>query len=475
MSIVRSLGAGSGLDSAALVQALVRAQREPVEKLLDQRAARVEARISGLGQFRAALDALNNALGQRVASGSLGPIATVSDPSILSFRTDPGVTLAPRSIRVLALAASQILSSAPVADPQAPIGEGSLTIRFGVVAGTGPAEGFTAGSLPDLQVAIGPDRVGLAGIRDAINDAAAQGSAPVRAELVADAGGTRLVLRGDPGAAIGFIVEATGDPALAAFQFAPGAAGLQRSAVSADAELMLDGLPVRRATNEIADLLPGARLTLLRAQPDAAVSVAADRLPSELAQVVRDMAGALNELVAIGRDLTRGAAGGGTAGALVADSTARRVVQGLAGLTTRPVVAGEGPTSLAAIGVTTSREGVISVNEAILAKAVADDPAAVERIIRALAEPAGFFSAGSPLRQLGSQLTTALQGRAGQPGALQRESQDIARQRLLLDQRMSRAETGLVRQFQQLDSRVGEFRSIEAALKLQIDLWRRER
>lgn len=475
MSIVRTLGAGSGLDSAALVKALVGAQREPVQQLLDQRAARVESRISALGQFRAALDALNNALGQRVSSGSVSPLPRVSDPSVLVLRPDPDVTLPQRSIRVLALAAPQVLSSAAVADPQAPMGEGALTLRFGQVAGAGAVDGFEASGLADLVVTIGPDRVGIAGIRDAINDAAAQEGAPVRAELVNDAGGTRLVLRGDPGLAGGFLVETSGDSALDAFAFSAGSSGLDRVSAATDAEIRLDGLLVRRATNEISDLLPGVRMTLLKAAPETVVNVEVSRSSAELSQVVRDIAGALNELVAIGRDLTRGAVGGGSAGALVADSTARRVVQGLSALTTRPLLADGGLTSLAALGVTTTREGSVTVNEAILARAVTDDPVAVERIVKALAAPAGFLTPGSPLRQMGAQLRDAVQGRIGQPGALQREAQEIARQRLLLDQRMSRTEAGLVRQFQLLDARVGESRSLEAALKLQIDLWRRER
>lgn len=475
MSIVRSLGAGSGLDSAALVQALVQAQREPIQKLLDQRAARVEARISGLGQFRAALDALNNALSQRVASGSLAPAPRVSDPSVLSLRLDPGVTLAARPIEVLSLANAQVLTSNTVADPSAPVGEGQLLIRFGRVPGQAEPEGFEAGSVPDLVVGIGPDRIGIAGIRDAINDAAAQAGAPLRAELVTDPAGTRLVLRGDAGAANGFLVEASGDAGLQAFAFTEGSSGLARSVAASDAELRLDGLTIRRNSNEIADLLPGVRLSLLRAAPGTVVTVQADRSTAELSQVVRDVAGALNEMIAIGRELTRTGVGGGSPGALVADSTARRVVQGLSSLTTRSLVSGAGPNSLAALGVTTTREGTLTVNEGVLAQAVTDHPAAVEAIIGALAAPAGLFTAGSPLRQMGQQLRDAVQGRLGQPGALQREAQDIARQRQQLDQRMARTEASLVRQFQLLDTRVGESRTIEAALKLQIDLWRRER
>lgn len=476
MTVLASLGAGSGLDTAALVKALVAATREPTQKLLDARAERAEARLSALGQFRQALDSLNGALAQRLAGGGLSPRPRVSAPDVLALAIDPGVTLAPRTLEVRALATAQSLASAAVADPDTVPVQGTLTIRFGTVAAGGPADGFEAGTLPDLLVAIGPERSGLAGLRDAINDAAAAAAAPITAELVADGAGTRLLLRGREGAASGFLVE-TADSDLRAFAHDSAGGGLVRGTAAADAELLLDGLTIRRASNEIADLLPGARLSLLRAAPGTPVTLSASRSAGDLAQTVRDVAAALSELVALGRDFTRGAREGVAAGVLVADAAARRAVASLAAVTTTSLVAPEGnaPTSLAGLGVTTARDGSIIVNEALLARAVADHPAAVEAILSKLGEAPSFTRAGGPLATIATRLREAAEGRLGQPTALQRELQEIARARAQLDQRVARTETALTRQFSLLDSRVGETRAIESALKLQIDLWRRTR
>ncbi|WP_448584922.1 flagellar filament capping protein FliD [Thermaurantiacus sp.] len=475
MDIFGALGVGSGLDTAKLVKDLVAAQRAPFEKRLEDRAARVEARISALGQFRTALDALNRALAQRIADGAVSAVATVSDPTILAVRLDPGVTLASQAIRVRALAAPQTLASAPVADPAAAVGQGTLTVRFGTVAGTGPATGFVAGSLPDLTVTVGPGNDSLTGLRDAFNDAAAQAGAPLQAQILTDSEGSRLVLRGAFGAASGFLVEASGDPGLEAYAFAVGSGGLSRTAVAADAEVVLDGVTLRRPTNSIADLVPGARLTLLRAAPDTPVLLSAERSAGEMAGVVRDLAVALSELLGIGRELTRGGSAGENPGALAANATARGVLAGLGTLTTRPLIPAEGsaPRTLAELGLTTTREGALRVNEARLGAAVRDHPAAVERLIRALVEPASLTSPGGPLRQLATQLAEAVSGRLGAPTALARERQDIARERLLLEERMTRLAQSLTRQFQLVDLRVGQAREIGSALKLQIDLWRR--
>ncbi|WP_194744137.1 flagellar filament capping protein FliD [Thermaurantiacus tibetensis] len=477
MNILGSLGAGSGIDMATLVRDLVRAQREPQAALLQRRQERVEARISALGQFRSALDALNTALVQRVQAGSVSAVPRVSDPTVMSLRVAPGTTLAPQTVEVRAVAAAQVLASASRADPAAPVGQGTLTFRFGTVDGTGPATGFTPSATPDLVVTIGPADDSLTGLRDAINAAARAANAPVTASILTDVDGSRLVLRGTTGLASGFLVEASGDPALEAFAFTVGGGDLARNARAADAELVVDGVTLRRPSNQVSDLLDGATLSLLRAAPGAPVTVSAERSASELAAVVRDFAGALSELLGIGRELSRGETATASAGALVADSTTRRVLQSLTGLTTRPLVTpdGDAPTRLAELGLRLTREGTVQVDEARLQRMVADHPAAVERMVRALADQGSLLTPGGPLRQLGVQLAVAVNGRPGQPTALAREAQAIARARAELDSRMERLEAALTRQFAGVDTAVGRTRATQTFLQQQIDLWRANR
>jgi flagellar hook-associated protein 2 len=474
MDIFGTLGVGSGLDTRTLVRDLVAAERAPATQVLDQRQARVEARISALGQFRSALSALTSALAQRINAGSVSAQPRVSDPSVLSLSVAPGQTLAAQSVRVDALATAQTLTAAPVADAGATIGTGTITIRFGTVAGTTEPTGFAAGSVPDLVVAIGPGQASLTGIRDAIASAAVSAGAPLSASIATDPAGARLVLRGATGEGAGFTVETSGDAALEAFRFAPGgASGLTRAVAAADARVTVDGVTLRRTSNSIADALPGARLTLLKAAPGEPVTISAARDPQELASVVRDVAGALDELAAIGRDLSRRGSATAPAGALVADSTTRRVLQSLGGLVTRPLLDGpEGTaTRLSDIGVTLTREGGIRVDEARLARAAEDSPGAIEAIVRALGEPRGILSPGGPLARMEAELSQAVNGRFGQPSALAREADAIARERAALDQRIARFEEQTRRQFQALDTAVGRTRDLERFLRTQIDIW----
>ncbi len=475
-NLIASLNAGSGLDTRGIVNELVDAQRAPRLKLLDARQARVEARLSAAGQFRAALDALVGALDRRLASGALSGIPRISDPTVLSISLAPGATLPRQSIEVRALARPQTLAGAPVTDPASPLGAGTLTIRFGTVAGETAATGFTPGLRPDLVVDIDAADSSLDAIRRAINDAAARGDAPVQAQIVSDAGGARLLLRGGFGAGNGFVVEVSGDPGFDSLAFGPAVSGgLARTQAAGDAVLALDGLELRRPGNSIADLLPGARLSLARAAPGTPVLVEAARDPAELAQSVRDIAGALNELQALGRELSAADPASGSAAALAADGATRRVLQALGALTGQALLAPDGaaPTRLADLGLTRDRAGQFIVDEGRLARAVEQAPARVEAMLAALNGAGGPGRAAGPLRALAGSFRLAVQGRPGEPSALTREAQAIARERSQLEARTDRSREALTRQFALLDRAVGQSRALQAYLDQQIALWTR--
>lgn len=472
-NIVNSLNAGSGIDLKALTDSLVAAERDPRVERLDERQARVDARISALGQLRSGLDGVINALDSRIRSGVLSGIPSVSDPSVLGFTVTPGATVRRQQIEVRALAQAQTLSSAVITDAAAPVGQGTLTIRFGNVAGTGAATGFTPGTAANLVVEVGPDRDSLTGLRDAINDAAAAAGAQIEARIVSDSAGARLQVRGASGEAAGFVIEASGSPLLNRFAFAVGGmGGMERNQAAADARVALDGLELRRASNRITDLVPGATLTLTKAAPGQPVAIEAQRDARELGQAVRDLAQTFNELRAFGRELSASGIGGASAGALASDNTTRRVLQRLGGLSSEPLIPANGtaPTRLADIGLSVDRTGTFIVDEARLSRATSEQPAAVEAIITALTARGSATRPAGPLRQMAEQFRS-LEGRPGAPSALQREARAIAADRALLEARMERLRESYTRQFAELDRAVGQSRQLRTYLQQQIDLW----
>lgn len=473
-NILTTLSAGSGIDVKALTEQLVAAEREPRVELLDSRQEKVDARISALGQFRSALDALVTALGTRVSSGALSGIPAVSDSSVLTMTVDVGKVVPRQQLEVRSLARGQTLASAAVADTSAAVGLGTLTFRFGAVAGTDEATGFAASATADLVVTVAEGDNSLTGLRDAINNAAAVAGAPVQAQIVSDANGSRLMLRGAMGEVSGFTVEAAGDAGLQAFAFGEGVTGgLSRTQTANDAIVAIDGVELRRTTNAISDLIPGARLALAKAAPGQIITIEAVRNVTQLSQAVRDVGGALSELAAVARELSNSNTTSGSVGALASDGATRRALQKLGTLNTQQLIApnGNAPTRLMDIGITIDRYGKLTTDETRLAKAVADYPASVEALITALNAPATFTTAAGPLPQLAASIKLAAEGTSSQPTAMSREAAAIAKERKLLDTRMERLTETYTRQFSALDIAVGKSRSMQDFLKQQIDIW----
>src|SRR3546814_12761664 len=68
---------------------------------------------------------------------------------------------------------------------------------------------------------------------------------------------------------------------------------------------------------------------------------------------------------------------GAVAGPLAGDSTMRDLKRMLGGLTSKTLLAGDGPKSLAEIGIKTNRDGTLSIDDARLSAAVVQHPGRV--------------------------------------------------------------------------------------------------
>ncbi|HMO69599.1 MAG TPA: flagellar filament capping protein FliD, partial [Novosphingobium sp.] len=192
-----------------------------------------------------------------------------------------------------ALARNQVLASPAFAATTTPVGSGTLTLRFGTVAGTG----FTpdAARAPvDIAIASGAT---LADVASAINAA----NAGVSAYVAQTTTGARLVLKGQEGAANGFVLEASetpGEEGLAdlAWTHAGDASRLQSAAT--DAEFRLDGLPMTAPGNTIGNLIPGLRLQLTGTNTGAPTQLSFASPGDAISATMQDLTAALNEIAA---------------------------------------------------------------------------------------------------------------------------------------------------------------------------------
>jgi flagellar hook-associated protein 2 len=365
-SIGFQLGIGSGLDIKSLVDGLSNAQRAPKQALLERREALNSVRISTLAEVSGAIDDFASALSSLISGGSLSAQPTVSEPGLVAAKALPGARLGglASELEVLQLAKAQTLESTRLAARTDPIGQGTLTLT--TAAG-------------NLDIVIDASNDSLDGLAAAIN----AGNRGVTASIITDAGGARLVLKGATGAAAAYTLSVPDGTStgLERFAFGPAATGGMTQAQAAqDAIVRVDGVEVSRTTNSFTDLIPGVQIDLKKAVPGTIVSLGSSRPKAEIEQGIGDFVSAFNQVMKLIRDATRpgiGADGGPLQGD-VGVRTLQRQLGALAGQML--TVAGEGPHSLAEIGVRTNRDGTLALDKFRLQAALTSHPDAVEAL-----------------------------------------------------------------------------------------------
>lgn len=466
-SIAVTLGAGSGIDTKALVSSLIDAQFAAKTQALTARKDTLTAQISALSQLRSGLTGFSTALTSLVAGGSLSTQPVASDTSVLGVALLPGanITGLNANVEVRQLASSQVAASGLVADKTAAFGKGTLTITLGAATydGNNVPTGFTpkAGATP-VAIAIGDGQNSLEGIAAAINTA----NAGVTAQIVSDSNGARLVLKGATGVEQGFaidVAEDAGAPGLAALAFNTGAQGLSLTRAAADARVAVDGVEVRRSGNSIADLIPGVRLDLVKAAIGQPVTIGTSAPTTALSQAMTDIVDTYNELITIAKTETNQ-----TSGVLRGDTGARELMRQLGALTGRSLdpnaVAGQ-PNSLGEIGVQTNRDGTLTLDKAALQTALTRSGPAVEKMIT--------VGLGTALRQISLALTAPSGPLTASQTGYNRLQASLAREAEKIELDTENLRLRLTRQFAGMDARVSAYKATQSFLDQQIKSWTR--
>src|SRR6478736_6590013 len=132
-SIAVTLGAGSGIDTKALVSSLVDAQFGAKTQALTTRKETLTAQISALSQLRSGLTGFSTALTSLISGGTLSTQPVSADTSVMNVALLPGANIAglSASLEVKKLANAQVITTGTPVDKTAPVGKGTLTITLG--------------------------------------------------------------------------------------------------------------------------------------------------------------------------------------------------------------------------------------------------------------------------------------------------------------------------------------------------------
>jgi flagellar hook-associated protein 2 len=450
--MIRSPGISSGLDVNGIVQQLVAAERAPAAQRIQRQDTRLATQISALGALRGSLSNLQSTV-DPLKSERAFQVRTTSttDEKILTGSAVSTAAAGSFEIEVVQLASAQKIAANPIAGGSATaVGTGTLTLTVGSNS---------------FDVLIDGTRNTLADIRDTINDAT--NNRGVRATIVNTVDGARLVLTAaNSGAANGLrVTQSGGDGGLAVLAYDPpgSVANYTELDPARDALVRVEGFDVTSATNTISNAIDGVTITAVKAAPGETqvLTIANDTKAAtdRIKKFVTDFNSTANTLASLRRfnPTTR------EAGPLIGDALLRGVEADIRRQIAAPATSAAPPyTTLASIGITTTKEGTLQIDETRLNAAVSADFDAIGRL---------FGSADGVGARLDAALDKVLQADAqlaNRTTNMQTQRRVLDNDRAALDRRMEAVEARYRAQFTALDTALAGLQSTSSFLTQQL-------
>ncbi len=472
-NLANALGAGSGVDTTALVQSLVEAQFANKNAQLTKKSETLTAQISAVSELKSGISSFASALSTLAETGGLSTQLSSSGAAVkVSVATGSKVASLNASVSVARLATPQVAVTKDTFATTGSIGTGTLQLKLGSVGadGTFAANGTT---IPPITITAS-DAASLQGVADKITAA----KAGVTASVVTDANGQRLVLRSTEGANQAFTLTATP---------ASGSAvpGLERLNVDFDTDnggadvvtragnavFSIDGVPMVSASNKVTGA-PGVNLELKAVTTDGPVTLSSSKPTEALTEAVNNVVAAYNEMLASVNKATDAITGD-----LRADPAAQSLKRSLQKLSIADLTGAKdgSPTTLASIGIATNNDGTLRVDKDMLTRALATNPDAVE----------AMFAAGTGTdKTTGTSLPAALNRIAANAksttlglGASDKryaEAQTVlAKEQAKVAEQTETTSTRMTQQFAASEARVAAYKAQQTFMENQIKMWTR--
>jgi flagellar hook-associated protein 2 len=360
-------GLASGLDTQAIISALVAVEQRPIYKL-EQTKSDLTKQKSLFGDLNELLDKLVDAAKDlKTTSSFLQMKATSSNEEILTASASSTATPGTYGVTVEALAKGQI-NSAGYSSSSDPIANASSTVSFQLDVG---GSSYFISSDANLDA-----------IANAINNENSINSTGVRAEVV-DTGSSvaaeryQLVVRS----------EEPGEDSAFTLTYDDGGTGFQdlitdlNTDVQAatNSEIKVNGLTIYRPTNTIADLFGGITLDLQSAEPGTEVSITVSTDGEETSKKVKDVIDSYNAIVDFFETQNAIDDEGQSSSPLFGDTTIRSIRSNL-----RNIVGGSVPTTgneayqlLSQIGIESDTKGRLEFNQSKFEESLSSDETAV--------------------------------------------------------------------------------------------------
>ena len=186
-------------------------------------------------------------------------------------------------------------------------------------------------------------------------------------------GALSLILKSDSGTANAFSLSSSGNLSMFNTDGITSSGPIKRSVTATDAVFTVDGLSITRATNTITDVFSGHSLELKKVS-SSAISITSSVSNTNAYDRMKSFIDSLNSVKSFLTVETKRGINGAEDGSLVGDVTARQILNEISSLTTEPI---KGFSSsdfyLANLGVSTERDGTLSLDKTKFETAIAAD------------------------------------------------------------------------------------------------------
>ncbi|MCU7645163.1 flagellar filament capping protein FliD [Pseudomonas piscis] len=261
--ILPGTGLGSGLDTGAIVKALVAADKAAKQGQIDRATETNSASISGIGTLQSLLSSFQSTLSVAGLGSSVNPsftayTATTTDAKFVTATAGNDAVKGTYKVTVSELATSSKVASAAFA------GGASSAIPSGTLNITQNGTSY--------PITIGPNAT-LQSVRDAINNDTNAKAASINANIITDSFGSRLVIgSGKTGAGSDISVSGIAGLAIDGNQemAKPPTATSSGSiaGLAQDAKFTVDGMALTSKSNTVSQAVSGLKITLVAKTTD---------------------------------------------------------------------------------------------------------------------------------------------------------------------------------------------------------------
>ena len=422
-------GLASGLDTNTIIDKLMQLEAIPIT-LLQKRQAAFNTQISRLGDIKSKLADLTTAAKSLATSGAVATSVSSSQGGFDAV-TGTGAVAGRHTIRVTSLASAAQARSQSFDSATAPVTGGTLAFN---VQGTA------------YSVAIS-DGMGLSDVAFAIR----QSGAPVSATVLNDGTHSYLSVLNNQ---TGFPATGTAPDALSMTETSTGILGQRLTApatslivqAATNSAFTVDGLPISRQSNSVGDVIPGVTLNLKALTSSPETLVVGNNIDATKANISK-FVDSYNSAMGMVQGQLVSTVGSDRSATLAGDPTIRSLQNSLQLLVTKQVSGAGAVRTLADIGVKTGRDGMLTLDSAVLGKALDKDANAVNDLFSKASTGLGTFTE-TTVKRYGDLLTGLLTTRTK---GLQDSVAKLDTQITNLQMRVDAKRTELVNQFTQME------------------------